>query len=380
MQTPYIDNLDERKAAYQRFWRREKLGRPLVSIYARREDPLPYDPPPSIPRDPEKVWLDPNYVIPSCLQRLASTLFLGDSIPHIAVDLGPGSLAAYLGSRVTCNFQTVWFDKVMDSLTGDAPLFSENNIWWKRHFDLIAQAAEIGRERGFYVAIPDLTEGLDVLAALRGPKELIMDLMRDPGNAHRHLENITKLYFRYYDLIHDTVADADGWSICTYLEPFGRGRTGKIQCDFAALLNPTLFSSFAAFYIKQQVRYLDHVSYHLDGPGAIYSTRILADMENIRVVQWVPGIGQPPHYDQQWETQVLAPLIEAGKVIQFLFYPPINLCESGYRTHLKEIVLGLTRLVKKYGPDNFWFIFKYGFSESVVEEVLLPAVRQWRVA
>ena len=377
MQTPYIDNLDERKAAYERFWQRKSLGRPLISIYARRKKPLPYDPPPPVPGDPEKVWLDPNYVIPNCLARMANTLFLGDSIPHITVDLGPGSLAAYLGSRVTCGSQTVWFKKVMNSLTGDAPVFSKNNIWWKRHFDLIAQAAEIGKERGFYVAIPDLIEGLDTLASLRGHQELVMDLMLDPDNAHRHLENITKFYFWYYDPIYETVADEDGWSICTYLEPFGRGRTGKIQCDFAALLNPKLFSDFAVPYIKEQITHFDYVSYHLDGPGAIYSAPILADIEKIRVVQWVPGAGQPPQYDEQWETQVLDTLINAGKVVQFLFYPPSNLPESGYRTQLKEISSGLTRLVKRYGPDNFWFIFKYGFPESVVEEVLLPAAREW---
>jgi hypothetical protein len=44
---------------------------------------------------------------------------------------------------------------------------------------------------------------------------------------------------------------------------------------------------------------------------------------------------------------------------------------------LGKIITGLDRLVAKYGPEKFWFIFKYGFRESLVRELLLPAARRW---
>lgn len=376
MQTLFIEDLEERKETYRRFWQGDNLGRPLLSIFATRNEPTPLPP---VPKDTESRWLDPGYVIPNGLTTFANTLYLGDSIPYLRVDLGPGSLAAYLGSDVTCQPNTVWFHKVLDDLQGDLPKFDENNIWWQRHFDLIRQATEIGREKGFYVAIPDLIEGVDTLASLRGSQELVFDLMDHAQNVHRHLANITELYFCYYNLLYQTVADEDGWSICTYLEPFGPGRTGKMQCDFAALMDPKLFAEFAVPYLTKQAAQFDYVAYHLDGPGAIYSTQQVCSVENIRVVQWIPGAGQAPPYDEKWDDRVLDVLIKSGKVVQMIFTPPQDISESESQALLQEIVAGINRLLKKYRPECFWFIFKYGFPESSVQQVLVPAARDWGV-
>jgi 5-methyltetrahydrofolate--homocysteine methyltransferase len=264
-------------------------------------------------------------------------------------------------------------------LKEDLPVFDAENNWWKKHYELISKAAEVGREQGFYVAIPDFIEGVDTLASLRGTEQLIFDLMDDETkpDAHKHLQNITDLYLKYYDLVHEQVTDADGFNMCTYLEPFGQGRTCKIQCDFAALMDPDLFSEFALPYIEQQAACFDHVTYHLDGPDAIYSAPQVASVEKIRAVQWIPGAGAAPEYAEKWESKVLDTLIDGGKVVQMVFMPNYLAPESQQKSDLQKIVVGLDRLVGKYGPDKFWFIFKFGFKESLVRELLLPAARKW---
>jgi hypothetical protein len=375
----YIENLEARKATYTRFWRKEPLGRPIVSIFAQREHPLPCPEPRPRSEFPADQWLEPDYVLNDRLILLAHTRFWGDSIPHIIVDLGPGSLAAYLGCPVTCTPETVWFHKTMTKITEPLADFDPEQSWWRRHLELIRQAATLGNERGFYVALPDLIEGVDTLASLRGTSELIMDLLQEPETIQQHLQRLTQLYFRYYDQIHAVVADPAGWSICTYLEAFGKGRAGKIQCDFAALMNPKLFAEFALPSITQQAARFDFVAYHLDGPGAIYTVPFLAEIEKIRVIQWVAGAGHAPQYDQRWEKRVIAPLIEAGKTIQFLFHPPENGSAQEYRDDLTAIMTGVTRLIKTYGPDAFWLVFKYGYPEAIVKEVVLPVVRSWGV-
>ena len=60
----YVDNLAERKETYNRFWQGENLGRPLVSIHAKREKPRKHEQSPGLPPDLETMWLDPEYVIP----------------------------------------------------------------------------------------------------------------------------------------------------------------------------------------------------------------------------------------------------------------------------------------------------------------------------
>jgi len=378
----YIDNLDERKSTYSRFWAGEKLGRPIVSIHARRDQARPHNPSPGIPADPESMFLDPDFVIPNRLASLAKTSFLGDSIPHISVDLGPGSLAAYMGSRIQCDYLTVWFQEVMSSISDQLQDVDETNPYWQRHFALISQAAEVGAEQGFYVALPDLIEGLDTLASLRGSESLVLDLM-DPDNRsviHGHLRKIEASYLYYYDRIHEVVSDPDGCNISTYLETFGQGRTCKIQCDFAALLDPGLFTEFAVPFIENQAANYDYVSYHLDGPGAIYSTPLVAGVDKIRVIQWISGAGRAPEYDDKWESLVIEPLIDAGKVVQMIFGARYPASKDEQKAHLEEIANGLTRLVNRYGPDNFWFVFKYGFSESLVKQVLLPSAQEWGVS
>ena len=229
------------------------------------------------------------------------------------------------------------------------------------------------------MAIPDLIEGLDTLASLRGSEALVLDMMdRDNrSDLHGHLQNITSRYRHYYDRIHAAVSDEDGWSICTYLEPFGQGRTCKIQCDFAALLDPELFAEFAVPFIEDQAANYDYVTYHLDGPGAIYSAPLVAGIDKIRVIQWIPGAGSAPEYDERWESEVIDTLIGAGKVVQMIFSPRYPATQDEQKVYLEKIVSGLTRLVNRYGRDHFWFIFKYGFRESLVKQVLLPAAREW---
>ncbi len=377
----YVDNLAERKETYNRFWQGENLGRPLVSIHAKREKPRKHEQSPGLPPDLETMWLDPEYVIPKRLSLLSKCEFLGDSIPHVSVDLGPGSLAAYLGSPIVCDWVTVWYKEKLSSLKDQLPVFDEENKWWKKHFDLINKTASVGRDHGFYVAIPDFIEGLDTLASLRGSEPLIYDLMDDESKplAHDHLENITNLYTQYYDRVHAEVSDEQGFNICTYLEPFGQGRTCKIQCDFAALMDPDLFAEFALPYIEKQAAGFDYVTYHLDGPDAIYSAPQVASVEKIRAIQWIPGAGAAPEYDEQWESKVLDTLIDAGKVIQMVFMPKYPATDDEQRQNLERIIHGLNRLVSKYGPEKFWFIFKYGFKESLIRELLLPAARQWGV-
>lgn len=378
MNTTWFDGWEGARRTYSRFWRGEKLGRPIICLEARRKEPLPHDPVPPWPKDPVDKWLDPEFVIPWRRAAIAQTLYLGDAFPVMSVDLGPGSLAAYIGSRAECTPETVWFHPVMRDISDALPEFDRQNKWWRRHLALVRPAAEAARGEGFLVAIPDLIEGPDTLASLRGAQELVMDMMLSPGPVHRHMERITELYFRCYDPICEIVRDEAGWTAATYLKLWGPGRTGKLQCDFAALMNPELFREFAVPYLALQASKMDNVAYHLDGPGAIFSTRMVAEIENIRVVQWMPGQGHAPAWDERWDGPVFDEIVGAGKVIQlhFNFFgaPPGEPLEQ----RLQETVHGCDRLIGKYGPDAFWFVIAGGLPEELGRGLMAHAGESWR--
>jgi len=73
-ESEYVDNLEERKDTYDRFWKGENLGRPIVSIQAKRDAPRTDESSPAFPSDLESRWLDPDYVIPSRLKMLSTSL------------------------------------------------------------------------------------------------------------------------------------------------------------------------------------------------------------------------------------------------------------------------------------------------------------------
>ena len=73
-----------------------------------------------------------------------------------------------------------------------------------------------------------------------------------------------------------------------------------IQCDFAAMLSPKLFTELAFPYIKEQCRRLKHTIYHLDGPGEIPHLDALLSIPELDGIQWTPGAGHSSVASPQW--------------------------------------------------------------------------------
>src|SRR5699024_7599957 len=137
--------------------------------------------------------------------------------------------------------------------------------------------------------IPELMENIDVLASLRGAQNTVYDLIDEPEEMEERIQQVTDVYFDYYDRFYDLVKDTDGSSSYTVFQIWGEGKTAKIQCDFSALMSPNQFREFIVDPLRQQARKLDHVLYHLDGPDAIKHVDALMEIEEIDALQWTSG-------------------------------------------------------------------------------------------
>ena len=49
--------------------------------------------------------------------------------------------------------------------------------------------------------------------------------------------------------------------------------------------------------IQRECQFLDHSIYHLDGPDALQHTESLCAIEQLDMIQWMPGEG---YYDDDW--------------------------------------------------------------------------------
>ena len=256
------DNWAETRERFNRWWKRDNRGRPLLSIIARRPDAEAL--PDSLrPRSQEQRYLDAHGLVARYRHFCENHRFLAESFPNLSVDLGPGSLAAYLGSDVLFQENTIWFEPAYEDLEA-APTFAfdPESPWWQKHFNVVQEARRFAGD-DFLIGIPDIMENVDVLASLRGGTELLYDMIDYPDEVEKRIQEIDDCYFDYYDRFYDVVSAQDGSSCYTVFQVWGSGRMAKLQCDFSAVMSPTWFDQFVVPSLTRQSRRLDQVLYHL---------------------------------------------------------------------------------------------------------------------
>jgi hypothetical protein len=362
----YKDNWDETKERFDGWWKGKNSGRPLMHIEAIRNKPLEALEAVANPDTPEKFHTDVEVNAAIYRNYCRTHKFMAEAFPNFSVDLGPGSLALYLGGEPKFAWDTVWYKECIHECDEFGKLeYKSDNDWWRKHQDLISRA-KILSSNDFLVNIPDIIENLDILAALRGPQDLIYDMMDNPDRIKKSVERLDELYFKYYNALYDLIKDDDGSSSYTCFQIWGRGKTAKIQCDFSALISPAQFRDFVQESLRKQCKLLDNSLYHLDGPGAIKHLDALMEIEELKALQWTCGAGQSDGSCESWYP-IYDKVRASGKSLWIQLYDG----------NLKEWIEGAERLVKRYGTEGLFLIFPE-MDEVSAAELLEYAEKGWR--
>jgi 5-methyltetrahydrofolate--homocysteine methyltransferase len=308
----------ESEAAFDRltaWWKGEGIGRPAMQILVPRKEPIE-----AVEVLPEPEGWSTHYSTRSMAYRanLAAraciyTDFWGEAIPNVSPDLGPNCLALYLGCQAREGQETVWFEPCIQAPETARFEFQPENFYWRFTLELARKQLAIGRGK-FLTSFPDLIEGLDTLAAMRGTQELLLDLLERPEWIQSSLEKITRLYFEYYELLFDLVRDDRGGS---HFWAWAPGRVAKLQCDMSSMISPSMFEQFMVPVLRAMTARLDYTIYHLDGPGALTHHDLLVAIPGIDVIQWTPGAAAEPVWDRRW-WPLYHRTIEAGKKLMLL--------------------------------------------------------------
>ncbi len=347
---------------FEAWWRGKNEGLPLMYVVAAEENAprVPH------PGTPEKFWTDADYLIARMRGEMSHRKYLADAYPSIAADLGPGSLALYLGTEPRFAWDTVWYDKSIADLENHPPLaFDPENRWWKMHYALVGKMKEsLGGD--CLVDMPDIIENIDIYAAMRGTEEALYDLMDDPELVEERISQIDDAYFHYYDAFRNLIAEPDGTQSYTCFHIRGVGRVAKIQCDFSAMLSPAQFRRFVLPSLEKQTRRLDHSLYHLDGKDAIRHVPAIMELERLDALQWTCGAGQPDGACPRWDV-IYDQVAAAGKSLW------IQLYDGGVEDWIK----GAERLMERYGKERLYFIFP-DMSMRDAETLLARAEGHWK--
>lgn len=293
-------------------------GRGLaVAVMAPRRDPTGAPAPPR-PANLSTLWLDPEYRLAAAEHHLGATYFGGEAFPYFDTQIGPGSLGLILGAQAVLDPATIWYRPCLPDPPDDRPILlrREGNRWLEAHLALIRAGVTASGGR-YLTGVPDIIEGLDTLAALRGTQRLMIDLLERPAWVHNRLADLASAYEEVFELLAEPVRDEHGGNAYAAFRIWGPGRTAKIQCDLACMLSPALFREFFVPYATAQCAWLDYSMFHLDGPDALRHVDALCEIPGLNAVQWTPGSGQPGAGDPCWY-ELFRRLKAGGKAVQVI--------------------------------------------------------------
>ncbi|MFC1997082.1 hypothetical protein ACFLXI_05675 [Chloroflexota bacterium] len=294
--TLWKDNWQESRQHYLDWWTGDGL---VISMWGHlQKEGVPHEPVQSVApaKDLDQYWFDPEWRAANLHYNLSRSSFKADILPVANTHLGPGSLAAILGASLEGGEDTIWIHpRPGDS---DEIVLDENNHWWKLHLDLI-KACKRNAQGRYFVGCPDLIEGLDTLAGLRGTQPVLLDIIDRPEELARYLQMVNDIWFEVFERIYQVININGEMGFC-YFSLWAPGRMAKLQSDISGMISPRAFRRFVSPYIQEQCQKLDYSMYHLDGVDAIRHLDSLLEIEELNAIQWTPGVGQPQGGDPGW--------------------------------------------------------------------------------
>ena len=290
------ENWTESRVHYLDWWAGKGL---VISMWEHlKKDGPPHAvvPAPEPARDLQQYWFDPEWRAARLHYQLSRSSFKADILPVANTHLGPGSLAAILGAELGGGEDTIWIHPRTD--LGRDLVLDEDNRWWRLHLDLINACRRLA-QGNYLVGCPDLIEGLDTLAGIRGTQPVLLDTIDRPEELEQELQAINNVWFTVFQRIYDIINVAGEMAFC-YFSIWGPGRVAKLQSDISIMMSPKSFRRFVQPFIREQCQWLDYSLYHLDGVGAIRHLDALLEIDELDAIQWTPGVGQPQGGDPCW--------------------------------------------------------------------------------
>lgn len=270
------------------WWQGEIIDRACVQVTCPK--------PGAGPVTNDRLWLDADAQLDQAEQRFGSRLFLGEAFPVWWPNIGPETLAGYLGCEIEFSEHTSWTHPLPAAEDGGIPElhFDPSN----KYYQWVRKATALGMERlagKAIVGVTDIHNGGDTLAAIRDPEQLCLDMIERPDEVKRAIAFLNDFRRERFD---ENVAwTKSQGGTTTWLWCFSTGVYACTQIDFIVLVGPAMFREFLLGELNDAGNGADHVCYHLDGPGELKHLDDLLAMDNLQAIQWVYGAGHGPHTD-----------------------------------------------------------------------------------
>ncbi len=309
----YKPDFERAKKYWQAFWEQEVIDRPPISVIAPKRGAKPSTFSTKI-SDCFRACMSGDFdsYLAGFEEYLSTLYFGGEAMPALELTLGPDQYAAFLGGNLSApeGSETTWSSPIVDDFSKfEVKIDKSPGSYFDMLKKFFERAAEHSKDK-YLLCMLDLHSNLDALSALRGPENLCLDIMDCPEEVHRVLNEVRATYEEIFmmpyisgDLIN---RGSTAWA------PFFADKGEKynvVQCDFSCLLSPSQAREYAIPAIAEEAAFLDKNVYHYDGVGALGHMDDILAIEEIDVIQWLPGT---PDSSVNW-MDLLKKIQKAGK-------------------------------------------------------------------
>ena len=289
-------NLEETKQRYINWWNHKGIILNMWEHFQEGVQPHAEITPPAPAKDLSQKWFDPQWRAEYLDWYVAHSSLKADILPVANTQLGPGSLAAILGGVFEGGEDTIWIHPNPDFT--DEIVFNPEHPNWILHKELL-KACKAKANGHYFVGMPDLMEGLDVLAALKGTDRVLLDTVMQPEILEQQMQQINDIYFKVFDELYDIIREGDEMAFC-YFSSWAPGKMSKLQSDISTMISQDDYRRFVQPFIRKQCQKIDYTLYHLDGVGAMHHLPALLEIEELNAIQWTPGVGEPQGGSPKW--------------------------------------------------------------------------------
>ena len=296
MNTTWKQNLDETKQHYIDWWNHKGIVLNMWEHFQQGVAPHADIPEPKPYKDLNQRWFDPEWRAEYLDWYVAHSSLKADILPVANTQLGPGSLAAILGGVFEGGEDTIWIHP--DPNYKDDIVFNPEHPNYLLHKALL-RACKQKAQGHYYVGMPDLMEGLDVLAAIKGTDKVLLDTVIQPEVLERQMQQINNIYFQVFDELYDIIREGDEMAFC-YFSSWAPGKMSKLQSDISTMISVDDYRRFVQPFIREQCQKIDYTLYHLDGVGAMHHLDALLEIDELNAIQWTPGVGEPQGGSPKW--------------------------------------------------------------------------------
>ncbi len=342
-------DLEEAARRWDAFYAGQIIDRPLVCVTAPR--PGAKFAPRVTYRD--KVFGDMDDVIARALANAEAIHWGGEAVPAFIPSFGPDEIAVFCGAELKWSPDspdTNWSVPFVEDWEKSLPLrLNQNHPLWRRMIELCRRAAD--RMAGkMIVGSLDLHTNMDIVAPVRGPQRLCLDLLDQPEMIDRAMADARAIFPTVWNEIAKAARMEESGYCHAYYSMEG---AAILQCDFSCMISPPMFRRWVLPALEEEAAIVKHALYHWDGPGALVHTDDLIASKELHALSYVPGAGHGSHIDY---LDLMKRVQAGGKAVQFGGSP--DQIKQAHRTLRPEKVYYSTNCKTPQEADELlkWFV------------------------